>query len=100
YGWYLPPAPAPPAGAKAPGLVWFYGNAETVTALAPVIRSLRPPGTALLILDYRGYGESGSMTTEPGLYRDAEAAWEYLAHRPEVDSARIGAYGRSVGGVP
>lgn len=99
-GWYLPPSPAPRPDEHAPGLLWFYGNAETVGDLAPIIRELRPPGTALLILDYRGYGESEGRTTERGLYLDAEAAWEYLVARPEVDSARIGAYGRSLGCVP
>ncbi len=97
HGWYLPPSPAPSDGTDAPGLLWFYGNTETVAALAPIIRELRPPGTALLILDYRGYGESGSTPTEPGLYRDAEAAWDFLAARPKVNSNRIAAYGRSLG---
>jgi fermentation-respiration switch protein FrsA (DUF1100 family) len=54
----------------------------------------------MLILDYRGYGENPSALTEPDLYRDAETAWEYLAHRPEVDSTRIAVYGRSLGSVP
>ena len=96
-GWYLPPASG--AG-PAPGLLWFYGNVETVTALAPVVRWLRPPDVALLILDYRGYGESAGSPSEQGLYADADAAWTYLSTRPEVDPARIAVYGRSVGSVP
>jgi fermentation-respiration switch protein FrsA (DUF1100 family) len=100
YGWFLPPAPAPTESRGAPGVLWFYGNAETVGDLAPIVRELRPPGTALLILDYRGYGESGGRTTERGLYLDARAAWEFLVARPEVDSTRIAVYGRSLGGVP
>lgn len=94
-GWYLPPA----RGGKA-GLIWFYGNMENVSGLAPVIRALRPPNAALLILDYRGYGESEGTPSERGLYLDADAAWSYLASRPELDSARIAVYGRSVGTVP
>jgi len=94
-GWYLPAA----QGGKA-GLIWFYGNMENVSGLAPVIRSLRPPDAALLILDYRGYGESDGTPSEHGLYLDADAAWTYLATRPELDSARIAVYGRSVGTVP
>ncbi len=99
-GWYLPPHPAPPAGAKAPGLIWFYGNMETIAAIAPVIRYFQPGGTGLVVLDYRGYGESAGTETEDGIYRDAEAAWTYLATRPEIDSSRIAVYGRSVGSVP
>jgi len=96
-GWYLPPRPAPPT--TAPGLVWFPGNAETVASLAPLIRELRPPGVGMLILDYRGYGESSGKPTEAGLYRDAEAAWGWLAAQPEIDRSRIAVYGRSLGAV-
>jgi hypothetical protein len=94
-GWYLPPRPAPQA--PAPAVLWFTGNAETVASIAPLLRDLRPPGTAMLAIDYRGYGESDGNPTEAGLYRDAEAAWGYLASRPEVDRSRIAVYGRSLG---
>jgi len=99
-GWYLPASPGPGSQVPAPGLLWFYGNMETVTGLAPIIRWLRPPGVAVLILDYRGYGESGGSPSEPGLYADADAAWAYLSARPGVDASRIAVYGRSVGSVP
>ncbi len=98
-GWYLPPNPVP-TGGPAPGLLWFYGNMENVTGLAPIVRWLRPPGTALLILDYRGYGESEGSPSEQGLYRDADRAWAYIVSRPQVDSTRIAVYGRSVGSAP
>ena len=100
HGWYLKPLPAPSAGRRVPGLIWFYGNMETVAAIAPVLRHFRPPMTAVLILDYRGYGENGASTTEPGLYQDAEAAWSYLKTRAEVEASRIAVYGRSLGSVP
>jgi fermentation-respiration switch protein FrsA (DUF1100 family) len=96
-GWYLPPNPAPPEGTYAPGLIWFYGNMETVGGIAPVLREFRPPGIGMVVLDYRGYGESSGAPTEAGVYRDAEAAWGFLTQRPEIDSTRIAVYGRSVG---
>ena len=96
YGWYLPPDSAVHDG-RAPGLLWFYGNMETVAGLAPVFAALKPAGFGLLILDYRGYGESEGDPTEAGLYRDGEAAWAHLAGRPEIDAARIAIYGRSLG---
>ena len=95
-GWYLPPSPAPAEG-KAPGLLWFYGNMETIGGIAPVLREFRPPGIGMLVLDYRGYGQSGGTPTERGVYRDADAAWEYIASRSEIDSARVAVYGRSIG---
>jgi pimeloyl-ACP methyl ester carboxylesterase len=97
HGWYLPPHPAPPAGERAPGLIWFYGNMETIAGIAPVLREFRPPGIGVVALDYRGYGESEGSATEAGVYRDADAAWDYLTNRPEIDSTRIGVYGRSIG---
>lgn len=96
-GWYLPPNPAPPEGGRAPGLIWFYGNMETIGGIAPVLREFRPPGIGMVVLDYRGYGESAGAPTEAGVYRDAETAWHFLATRPEIDSARIAVYGRSIG---
>ena len=83
----------------AQGRLWVgtYGNMETIAGLAPVLRTFRPPAIGMLVLDYRGYGESAGRPTERGIYRDADAAWASLAARPEIDSARIGVYGRSIG---
>ena len=96
-GWYLPPKAS--TGRKAPGVLWFYGNMESVAGLAPILDYLHDPETGLLALDYRGYGENEGSLTEPLLYRDAESAWSYLASRPEIDPARIAVYGRSLGSV-
>jgi fermentation-respiration switch protein FrsA (DUF1100 family) len=96
-GWYLPPNPPPGAGQSAPGLIWFYGNMETIEGIAPILIRFRPPGMGLVVLDYRGYGTSGGEPTEEGVYRDADAVWEYLTDRLEIDSTRIAVYGRSVG---
>jgi hypothetical protein len=95
HGWYLPPAEG--AARPAPGLLWFYGNMELVAELGPILMEWKPPGMALLAIDYRGYGESEGSATEDGLYRDGEAAWDYLAALPEIDTARIAVYGRSLG---
>ncbi len=96
-GWYLPPDPAPDFGTQAPGMLWFYGNMESVETSAPLIHMLRPPGVGLLILDYRGYGESDGTPTEEGVYRDGEAAWDALVSRPEIDPTRVAVFGRSIG---
>lgn len=44
------------------------------------IRQFRSLGLSVLIIDYRGYGQSGGRTTEAGIYRDADAVWRY-SHR-------------------
>ena len=100
HGWYLSPEPAAAREEPAPALLWFYGNAENVAVLAPLLGTLRPPGYAMLVLDYRGYGENGGRPNETGLYRDADAAWDYLLGRRDIDPHRIAVFGRSLGSVP
>jgi uncharacterized protein len=106
-GWYLKPVevdgtstnlhqpPKPPQPAS--GLLWFYGNGENVAAIWPIVREFQPPGTAVLVLDYPGYGDSGGRATEAALYAAADAAYGALASRPEVDPRHIYVYGRSLG---
>jgi len=81
----------------AAGLLWFYGNGETIAAIWPIVREFQPPGTAVLVLDYPGYGGSGGRATEGSLYAAADAAYAALATRPGVDPQRIYVYGRSLG---
>ena len=94
-GWYLPPKE--PGRGPAPGLLWFYGNGETIGAIWPVIRDFRPPGAALVVVDYPGYGASGGRATEAGIYEAGALAYQALASRPGVDAKRIYVYGRSLG---
>ena len=96
-GWYLPPFPRP--APPFPALLWFYGNGETIAAIWPVLREFRPPRTALLVVDYPGYGANDGRTTEFGLYEAADLAYAALASRPGVDPARLRVYGRSLGTV-
>lgn len=96
-GWYLPPNPPPDSLEKAPALIWFYGNMETVEGIAPILHRFRPPGIGMLVLDYRGYGTSSGKATEEGVYLDAEAAWDFVTSQPDIDSNRIAVYGRSIG---
>ncbi len=94
-GWFLTALDS--STSHSPGMIWFYGNMETVDVLAPILRDLKPSWLGLLIINYRGYGESDGRPTEEGLYRDAEAAWRYMTERHDIDSMRIAVYGRSVG---
>src|SRR5215471_9540016 len=82
-----------------PALLWFYGNGETIAAIWPVLREFRPPRTALLVVDYPGYGASGGRTTEAALYEAADLAYAALATRTGVDPSRVRVYGRSLGSV-
>lgn len=102
-GWFLKPVddastnlhrpPEPPP----PGLLWFYGNGENIAAIWSIIREFQPPGTAVLVVDYPGYGGSAGKATEAGLYAAADAAYAMLAARGDIDPHRIYVYGRSLG---
>jgi pimeloyl-ACP methyl ester carboxylesterase len=102
-GWYLastilhqPPQPSQPSQPAA-GLLWFYGNGETIAAIWPIVREFQPPGTAVLVVDYPGYGGSAGRANEAGLYAAADAAYAALVARPGIDPDRIYVYGRSLG---
>jgi fermentation-respiration switch protein FrsA (DUF1100 family) len=56
----------------------FHGNAGNITHRYPTFRDIREAGSAILAVDYRGYGKSHGRPTESGLYRDADAAYNYL----------------------
>src|SRR2546428_8571635 len=65
-GWYL--TPRGPAGDRPgppwPALLWFYGNGENIASIGAIVRDFQPPGAALLVVDYPGYGGSGGRAAE------------------------------------
>lgn len=99
-GWYLAPEAGGSVAVASPALLWFYGNGENIASIWPILRDLQPPGSALLVADYPGYGGSGGRTTEVGIYEAADVAYAALAGRPGVDPRRIYVYGRSLGSAP
>lgn len=96
-GWFLPAGETGSSPGSFPALLWFYGNGENIASIWPVLRDFQPPGAALLVLDYPGYGASDGRATEAGVYETAEAAYGHLRARAGVDTARIFVYGRSLG---
>jgi fermentation-respiration switch protein FrsA (DUF1100 family) len=91
HGWYVP-------GRRAETLVWFHGNAGNISHRVDNLRHLHNlVGVAVLIFDYRGYGESEGSPSEAGLYADARAALAYLRGRDDVDAGRLVYFGRSLG---
>jgi dienelactone hydrolase len=91
----------PPAGEPVPGVVLLHSGRSDRAVFARLERLLVEQGMAVLSIDWRGRGR----TTNRGSYfdlsaeeradgwRDAAAAFEHLAARPEVDAERLGAVG-------
>ena len=78
-------------------LLFSHGNAEDIGDNLPFFRELRRRGFAVFAYDYRGYGESGGVSSESSFYQDAQAAYEYLAGALQTPPERIIVHGRSLG---
>jgi len=91
--WYLPS----PGSRKA--LLWFHGNAENIGyGLGQAVFYSRL-GVNVLAVDYRGYGRSEGSPEEAGVYRDADAAYNYLVQVRHIQPGNIIVFGHSLGGA-
>src|SRR6185312_2108070 len=86
---------APPA-AKPPLVVYFGGNAEEVTAFASTAADTYG-ARAVLLVNYRGYGDSAGSPSEKALVSDGIAIVDWAARRADIDASRIAIHGRSLG---
>jgi dienelactone hydrolase len=92
-GWYLP-------SSNGAAVVLLHGASSTRTAVLDQAAVLAEHGYGVLLYDARGHGRSGGTAMDFGWYGDLDsaAALSYLESRPEVDPARLGAVGMSMGG--
>ena len=73
--WYWP-------GEKPLTLVYFSGNGGNRVDRLEWARDFHRLGYGLFLLEYRGYGGNPGTPTETNLYRDAQAALDWLAREP------------------
>ncbi|MDO8350525.1 MAG: alpha/beta hydrolase [Gallionella sp.] len=93
HGWYVPVA-------QARGTVLLlHGNAGNISHRLDTLQMFHRLGYSTLIIDYRGYGNSGGTPGEEGSYRDGEAAWRYLTGQRRIPPCRIVVFGESLGGA-
>lgn len=90
-------------------LLHMYGSDRS--SWAPLIKPLHDAGFATLAIDLRGHGESGAPRTEAlremiqggaskvfrDMWLDVDGARRWLAARTDIDQARVGIVGASVG---
>lgn len=97
HGWWI----APPPGGLAPGaaVVVLHGWGGNAAMMLPLARPLHDAGFAALFIDARCHGASDddSFASLPRFAEDLEHALDWLARQPQVDAARIGLIGHSVG---
>lgn len=81
----------------APVLVHFHNNRETIGHGASLAQALKSRGLGVLLVEYRGYGDSqDGEPSEEGLYLDAEAGLDWLAERG-IPPERVVLWGTSLG---
>ena len=101
FGAALTPEGRPRAdAAHRPTLIYFYGNGDCLHTSMDQFEDFRRLGANVLIPEYVGYPLSGGKPSESGMYATADAAYEYLLSRPDVDKSQIIAVGRSIGSGP
>jgi hypothetical protein len=88
--------PLPDASSR-PTLLFFYGNGMCLADCAGEFRKFRKLGMNVLIPEFVGYGMSGGKPSEQGIYATAEAAYQHLVSRRDIDTRRIIPAGWSLG---
>jgi len=91
-GWFVPAT-----GPSLATVIVFNGNAGHRAYRADVAARLAAQGLAVLLFDYRGYGDNPGSPSEEGLARDARAARQYVLSRADVDPQRLVYSGESLG---
>ena len=80
-------------------ILFSHGNAEDIGDTDFFMREFQKNGFAVLAYDYRGYGTSEGTPSEEKVYRDADAAYDYLTREKKIAPEKIILYGRSLGGA-
>lgn len=83
--------------ATRPTVLFFYGNASCMANSRPTFEDFRRLGLNVLMPEYVGYGMSTGKAGEEGCYETADAAYEHLLTRGDVDPSRIVVSGWSLG---
>ena len=78
-------------------VLYFHGNAGNLSLRLPNIGWLQQLPANVLAVDYRGFGKSKGKSTEPGVYLDADAAYDYLVNERKIPPEQIVVLGQSLG---
>lgn len=94
HGWLVRAAKEPSDAT----VVYFHGNGGNLSYLGWLAAQLSRRGFDVLLFDYRGYGRSGGAPSdETALFRDADAAYDFVNVELGVRPERIVLYGQSLG---
>jgi uncharacterized protein len=95
HGWWIPAKDQ-----SASVLLYLHGNGVNIGANAEQASRFHQLGLSVLLIDYRGYGQSeGRFPSEQQVYQDAGASWRYLTQTRQLAPEAIVIYGHSLGGA-
>jgi dienelactone hydrolase len=95
--FYPPVQTGPTANAKAPGVLLLPMVGQSRADWDAFARALQVRGFAVLTVDWRGQGESGGAVDWAKAPADAQAVWQSMLARPEVDAEHAAIVGASIG---
>ena len=81
-----------------PSVLFFYGNGACMAYCTDIFDHIRRMGANVIIPEYPGYGMSPGKPSESGCYAAADAGYDYLLSRNDIDPKKIIAMGWSLGG--
>ncbi len=86
--------------ANSPTLIYFHGNAGNMGFRVPNgIEMYARCGLNILMMDYRGFGDSSGVPNEKGIEMDADAVLKFALNHPKLVGSPIILFGRSLGGA-
>ena len=96
HGWFIKQAKD---AEHCPTFIMFHGIGGNIGARLPYIKHLYEKSHVnVIIIDYRGYGNSQGSPSEKGIEIDAETTLDWALDNPTVDNSKIFIHGRSLGG--
>ncbi len=96
-GWFVASRRPPPTCGPSPAVVLFHGQGGNRSGEYPIATALADRGVSVLLAEYRGFAGMEGSPSEDAMALDAQAAFDALAARPDVDSRRIIDAGFSLG---
>jgi len=95
----LPDGTPDPDAPHRPTIIYFYGNGGAIAWSMLEFDHFRRLGANVLVPDFVGFGMSSGKPSEMSLYATADASYDYLLQRNDIDPKKIVAVGWSLGGA-
>ncbi len=80
---------------KSPIVIYYGGNAEDISVNLSYLDN--PRDSSLLLMNYRGFGNSTGLPTQKELFSDALAIYDYVISKININPNKIYLMGRSIG---